>query len=107
MKVRSSFVLAAAVVLLAASARLMPYVLGAMGLGDVTKFAAFLWNFSPVTALFLFGGAQFADRRWAYLAPLAAMLVSDFGIGLLLGDMNKGFHVIIPVIYGSYALMIW
>ena len=32
------------------------------------------YNFTPVEAIALFGGAYFADRRLAFLVPLAAML---------------------------------
>ncbi len=104
---KSRFLLLAAIVVTAVVVRIAPYVLGVMGLTDVTQAAGFLWNFSPLTALFLFGGAQFAERRWAYLAPLAAIFVSDVAIGLLLGDMSKGLHPTIPVIYGSYLLIVW
>ncbi len=54
-------------------------------------------NFSPVTALALFGGAHFADKRAAFLVPLTAMLVSDLVLG---------FHALIPVIYGCVALFV-
>ncbi|MEI9959603.1 MAG: DUF6580 family putative transport protein [Limisphaerales bacterium] len=53
-------------------------------------------NFSPIAALALFGGAQFADKRLAFLVPLAAMFLSDLVLGL---------HSLIPVIYGSFALI--
>jgi hypothetical protein len=52
-------------------------------------------NFSPIGALALFGGACFADRRLAFLVPLAALFVSDLFLGL---------HVLIPVVYASFAL---
>src|SRR5690348_10915284 len=39
------------------------------------------WNFTPVEAMALFGGAYFADRRLAVLVPLAAMALSDAVIG--------------------------
>jgi len=39
------------------------------------------WNFTPVEAMALFGGAYFADRRLAVLVPLAAMALSDVVIG--------------------------
>jgi len=107
MKIPSRVLPIAALILAAALVRLMPYILGAFGMGDVHDATAFLWNFSPVSALFLFGGARLADRRTAYLFPLAAMVVSDLGIGLLLGDMKMGIHAMIPVIYGCYALMVW
>src|SRR5277367_5714919 len=54
-------------------------------------------NFSPIGALALFGGAQFADKRLAFLVPLAAMFLSDLIIGL---------HSLIPVIYGCFALIV-
>jgi hypothetical protein len=107
MKIPSRFLPIAVMILVPVMVHLMPYILGALKLQDVTDAATFLRNYSLVPALFLFGGAQFAERRWAYLAPLTAMLLSDLGIGLLMGDMRMGLHPIIPAIYGSYALMIW
>src|SRR5262249_22695599 len=52
-------------------------------------------NFTSIGALALFGGACFADRRSAFLIPLTALFLSDLIIGL---------HVLIPVVYGSFAL---
>ena len=40
------------------------------------------FNFTPIGALALFGGAQFADKRAAILVPLAALFLSDLVIGL-------------------------
>ncbi len=54
-------------------------------------------NFSPIAALALFGGAQFADKRAAFLVPLAAMFLSDLVLGL---------HALMPVIYGCFALVV-
>lgn len=48
------------------------------------------WNFSPVLAVALFGGACFSDRRVAMLVPLAIMLLADLIIGL---------HAMMPVVY--------
>jgi hypothetical protein len=39
------------------------------------------WNFTPVGAMALFGGAYFSDRRLAYGVPLLAMALSDCFIG--------------------------
>jgi len=52
-------------------------------------------NFTPIGALALFGGACFRGRRAAFLVPLTA---------LFLGDLVIGLHVLIPVVYGSFAL---
>ena len=93
---KSRFLLLASIIVSAATVRVAPYVLQKMGLTDITQYSAFLWNYSPIMALFLFGGAQFSERRWAFLAPLAAIFVSDVAIGLLLGDMSMGLHSGIP-----------
>jgi len=52
-------------------------------------------NFTPIGAVAIFGGACFADRRLALLVTLAAMFLSDLVIG---------FHMLMPVVYGSFAL---
>jgi len=52
-------------------------------------------NFAPIGALALFGGVCFADRRLAFLLPLAALFLSDLALGL---------HVLVPVVYGSFAV---
>ena len=52
------------------------------------------YNFTPVEAIALFGGAYFSDRRLALIVPIAAMLLADIVIGL---------HPMIPVIYGCIA----
>jgi hypothetical protein len=52
------------------------------------------YNFTPVEAIALFGGAYFADRRLAFIVPLGAMFIADAAIGL---------HWMIPVTYGCIA----
>ena len=54
-------------------------------------------NFTPIGALALFAGAQFDDKRWAFIVPLAAMLLSDLVIG---------FHSQMPLIYGAFAVIV-
>ena len=71
------YLLLAALIVLAAVARVLPHP-------D---------NFTPLGAIALFVGATFS--RTALLVPLAAMLVSDAVIG---------FHALVPVIYGCLAL---
>lgn len=44
-------------------------------------------NFSPVEAMALFGGAYFANRAWAVVVPLLAMVVSDVVLGLTIGGI--------------------
>ncbi|PYU04674.1 MAG: hypothetical protein DMG33_13485 [Acidobacteria bacterium] len=53
-------------ILLAAAARIAPHP----------------WNFTPVGAMALFGGAMLRDRRAAFLLPLAALFAGDIVLGL-------------------------
>lgn len=63
------------------------------------------WNFTPVEAMALFGGAWFADRRMAILIPLAAMAIADTTIALSLpASQLRDWIVMSPVIYACIAL---
>src|ERR1039458_8930858 len=52
-------------------------------------------NFAPVTAIALFGGATL-PRRYAVLAPLLAMMLSDTLIG---------WYSLMPITWACYALI--
>jgi len=54
-------------------------------------------NVTPIAAMALFAGAHFANRKIAFLLPIAAMLVSD----LILGVTLYGFSMLKsqPVVY--------
>lgn len=54
-------------------------------------------NFAPIGAMALLGGACFSDKRQAFAVPLGAMLLSDLVLG---------FHRLMPVVYGSFALIV-
>ena len=54
-------------------------------------------NFSPIDAMALFGGAYLGRRAMAFVAPLAALLLSDFVLGF--------YHGIVTV-YGTVALIV-
>ena len=58
----------------------------------------------PMGALALFCGAHFRNRWLALAIPLASQLFGDVLIGLFHHDMAFGFHFLMPVIYGCYAL---
>jgi hypothetical protein len=53
-------------------------------------------NFTPVAAMALFGGANFASKRAALCFPLAGLIVSDLVLG---------FYTITPVVYASFVLI--
>ena len=54
------------------------------------------FNFTPVEAMALFGGAYFADRRLAVAVPLVALFVGDCFIGF--------YGWMMPAVYGCVAL---
>lgn len=54
-------------------------------------------NVSPVAAIALFGGAYLSDRKWAYIVPFAALLLSDWFLG---------FHNTMWAVYLSFAAIV-
>jgi hypothetical protein len=54
-------------------------------------------NLASISAIALFGGAYFSDRRLAFLIPLAALLLSD---------LILGFYSHMEVVYLSFALIV-
>jgi hypothetical protein len=65
-----------------------------IGFAALSRFVPHPDNFTPIAAMALFGGVYF-DKRYAFVVPLAAMVVSDYFIG---------FHNTIPYVYGSFVL---
>jgi hypothetical protein len=68
-------------ILLAALSRLIPH----------------LPNMSSVTAVALFGGAYFSDKRLAFLVPLTALFLSD---------LILGFYHHMEIVYGTFILIV-
>ncbi|HZX70415.1 MAG TPA: DUF6580 family putative transport protein [Rhodanobacter sp.] len=63
------------------------------------------YNFTPIEAMALFGGACFTSRRLAFLMPLAVMLVSDIVIAFSLpASQIADWYRMAPVIYACIAL---
>ncbi|MGQ0741991.1 MAG: DUF6580 family putative transport protein [Alphaproteobacteria bacterium] len=78
---RSRFAVLVIVILAAALSRLIPHPP----------------NLTSVTAVALFAGAYFTDKRLAFLVPLAALFVSD---------LILGFYGHMEVVYLSFALIV-
>ena len=68
--------------------------------------ANYPWNFSPILAICLFGGAILTDRRWAYAVPFIVFFISDLGIWALTGRVDWAFYPNQPVIYACLAMMV-
>src|ERR1700688_456189 len=75
------FLVLASMILAAAASRLIPHPP----------------NMTSITAVALFGGAYFSDRRLAFLVPLAALFLSDLFLG---------FYGHMEVQYLSFALIV-
>jgi hypothetical protein len=54
-------------------------------------------NLTSISAIALFGGAYFSDKRLAFFVPLAALLLSD---------LIFGFYNYMEVVYLSFALIV-
>ncbi|MGV8941624.1 MAG: DUF6580 family putative transport protein [Lysobacter sp.] len=81
-------------------------LIGLIVLAALTRVLPHPPNFSPVTAIALFGGAYFANRSWALLVPLVGLFLSD----LVLASLNGGLYASwfsstgIWIVYGCIAL---
>ena len=54
-------------------------------------------NFTPMSAMALFGGAYFTNKKLAFIIPFAAMFLSDLFLG---------FHPTMLAVYLSFALIV-
>jgi hypothetical protein len=103
---QSRFALAVGLVLLGTVTRILPYVLYALGVADISDPNLLPWNVSPMGAIALFGGACFSDRRLAFAVALGALFFGDLGIAILMQDFWFGFHGLTPVVYGGFLLVV-
>ena len=92
---------------LAVGVRLLPYVLARFfGMNIDPGETNWPWGFSAFPAICLFGGACFADRRWALVIPLAVLVISDLGIGALSGNLHWMVYPSQLIVYASYAMIV-
>src|SRR5256885_7943044 len=57
-------------------------------------------NFTPIGAMALFSGAYLGRRGLAFVAPLGALLLSDFVLGFYHGMATVYFSVVLIVLIG-------
>ena len=86
--------------------RLVPYALSKFGLSIDPETTFYPWNFSPLLPICMFGGAFYADRRLAYVIPLAAYFLGDLGIWALTRHPEWALYKNQPVVYLSVALVV-
>jgi len=95
-----------ALLALSVAVRLVPFVLARFGVSIDPASTVYPWNFSPLLAASLFGGACLADRRLACALPVASYLLGDVGIGVLSGRLDWAFYPYQPIVYLSVALVV-
>ena len=61
-------------------------------------------NFSPIGAMALFSGAFLGRRALAFVAPIAALILSDMVLGFYHGMATVYFSTALIVVLGSVAL---
>lgn len=66
--------------------------------GAVLRLVPHPWNFAPLGAIALYGGAMFG-RRLRFVVPFGALLASD----LIIGFYSPG---VMLSVYGSFAVMV-
>jgi len=92
--------------------RRMIFVLSAIALISILLRTVFaksigqLWpNFSPIGALALFSGAMLWNRKWMFVFPIGAMLVSDTIKEIV--APGTGFYPDMAFVYGSFFAIIF
>jgi hypothetical protein len=70
-----------------------------------TRLLPHLPNLTPLTALALFGGACFTDRRLAFALPLLALAVSDLALAAIGGWQAMIVDAHVEVQYLAFALV--
>lgn len=65
-------------------------------LGSLSRLVPHGWNFTALGAVALVAGLLISNKYLSILAPIAALLISDFFIG---------FHNTMIYVYGAYALI--
>lgn len=71
-------------------------------LAALSRFIPHPFNFTPIAAIALFGGAYFTNRWQAFAVPMGAMLLSDAVYEIQTGF---GFHTGTVMVYGAFALV--
>jgi hypothetical protein len=95
-----------ALLMLSLGVRLIPFLLLRFDVPIDPGQAFYPWNFSPLLPIGLFGAACYADRRLAFVVPLACYLLGDLGILLITGRPDWAFYGHQPVVYLSVAMVV-
>ena len=64
----------------------------------ISRFITHPHNFTPISAIALFGGAYYSDKKLSIIIPLLAMFLSDLYLGI---------HNLVPFVYISFAIIVF
>ncbi|HVJ69005.1 MAG TPA: DUF6580 family putative transport protein [Caulifigura sp.] len=84
----------------------LPYVIDRFGSLDLKNaFTGYPWNFSPMYAVALFGGAFLRNRTVAVALPVVAYAGVNLAIWALSGKLSYAAHPVVWICYALYALI--
>jgi hypothetical protein len=78
------------------------YITIAILLAAFSRILPHPFNFTPIAAMALFGGACFSDKRLAFAVPLLSMAISDVVLQIIAGT---GWHNTILYVYVSFLFI--
>jgi hypothetical protein len=84
-------------------------LVGIVFIGIISRLIPHVANIAPITAIALFAGAYFLDKKWGMIIPLLALFLSDcilqiqFWAGV---TEYPGFYNDMPFVYGAFALIV-
>lgn len=82
---------------------------GIVFVGIISRLIPHIANIAPITAIALFAGAYFLDKKWGMVIPLLALFISDFimQIQFLAGITEyPGFYDSMIFVYGAFAVIV-
>lgn len=84
--------------------RLLPYGLSLAGVSIDPATTWYPWNFAPLMAVTLLGGAVASSSLWSVALPMIILTLGNFGIWALTGKFEYGFHDSQPFVYAGYIV---
>jgi hypothetical protein len=83
--------------------KVLPYALPRLGVEIDHSLDTYPWNFSPVLAFCLYGGAALPRRSLSLWAPLVIWFLGDLGIWALTGRRDWAFYPAQAIVYVALA----
>jgi hypothetical protein len=91
------------------NAKRFTVLVGIVFIGIISRLVPHVANVAPITAIALFAGAYFLDKKWGMIIPLLALFLSDciLQAQFLIGKTEyPGFYKDMVFVYGAFALIV-